>query len=108
MALSVCLDCGGAISTLAEACPKCGRPTAKKEKKFTGFCPNCNGSISMLTEICPKCATRVSEKKSGGCPVCGGSLSRMDASSRGAAFGGGSFLGAFMKTHRCSKCGYMA
>jgi len=42
------------------------------------------------------------------CPVCGiGKLVKMDAGGRGAAFGAGNLLGAFMKTHRCNCCGHL-
>jgi predicted RNA-binding Zn-ribbon protein involved in translation (DUF1610 family) len=45
----------------------------------------------------------------GSCPMCGaGRLTKMDAGARGRSFGEGNLLGAFMKSHRCNNCGYMA
>ena len=44
---------------------------------------------------------------SGNCPICHiGNLVPMDAGDRGTLFGQGNFLGAFIKSHRCSYCGY--
>ena len=41
------------------------------------------------------------------CPVCGvGTLEKMDAGKRGVSFAEGNFLGAFIKSHRCSNCSY--
>lgn len=36
MALSTCVDCGGDLSTLATACPHCGRPSGRAHRSFNG------------------------------------------------------------------------
>lgn len=42
------------------------------------------------------------------CPNCGQLTGvRMDARQRGSAFAGGSLLGAFVKTYRCTSCEYL-
>jgi hypothetical protein len=41
------------------------------------------------------------------CPMCrAGNLVKMDAGDRGKSFAEGNFLGAFVKSHVCSSCGY--
>jgi ribosomal protein L37E len=84
-----CKDCGGKVSTEAAACPHCGCPNVRNETEQQ------QAMRRLLT--------------SGNCPVCRtGNLVRMDAGSRGTAFGQGNLLGAFIKSHRCNRCGYLA
>jgi predicted RNA-binding Zn-ribbon protein involved in translation (DUF1610 family) len=46
MPLVTCPDCGTEVSDQAPACPKCGRPTAKKVNKSGAWCPNCGNRDS--------------------------------------------------------------
>lgn len=53
MALINCYECGKQISDSAQACPNCGAPVKKQEKKK--FCKYCGTSIKSEASFCPAC-----------------------------------------------------
>jgi len=46
-------------------------------------------------------------KNNPSCEMCGGILVRMDAGGRGKAFADGNMWGCWIKTYRCTNCGYL-
>jgi hypothetical protein len=87
-----CKECGDKVSSNAATCPHCGTSEFRDETN---------------EEWCKRMALK--SLWSGNCPMCRiGNLTKMDAGSRGAAFGQGNLLGAFTKSHRCGNCGYIA
>ena len=90
-----CQECAGKVSSEAAACPHCGTPDFLTETKDQAW----QRTLKQVGESALK----------GNCPVCHvGNLAKMDAGSRGSAFGQGNLIGAFSKSHRCSNCGYLA
>ncbi len=61
MALINCPECGKEISDQAVACPNCGTPINKTEKKF---CQHCGEQIDKDCVVCPKCGKQVGELSS--------------------------------------------
>ncbi len=49
MALSKCSDCGGSVSTLADACPHCGCPKTTSVAVYK-ICDHCKGEGKCLSE----------------------------------------------------------
>jgi uncharacterized membrane protein YhaH (DUF805 family) len=50
VALRGCVDCGGKVSTLAAACPHCGRPMSPPVE-----CEGCGEEFDRLLGACPRC-----------------------------------------------------
>jgi RNA polymerase subunit RPABC4/transcription elongation factor Spt4 len=61
-----CPDCGNVCSTLAKACPSCGRPFKPKksaEDLQEYYCENCARTVSPDDNVCPKCGKKILERK---------------------------------------------
>lgn len=131
MALTKCLECGGQVSTHADACPHCGFPMEKQRELEVNTtdgwnppqyekCPVCLSKYDNITGRCDVCgftgeSLRPKPKTSQPvanlpkCPTCGStSLDKITAFDRGVA---GGLFGFASKTarsqFRCKKCGYM-
>lgn len=90
-----CKVCDGRVSSDAATCPHCGTPSFHDET-------DAQRRERIINDV-------VKNSLKGNCPVChAGTLCRMNAGSRGAAFGEGNLVGAFTKSVRCNKCGYLA
>jgi uncharacterized membrane protein YhaH (DUF805 family)/rRNA maturation protein Nop10 len=50
MALTKCTECDGKVSTLADACPHCGRPMSPPVE-----CEDCGEEFDRLLDACPHC-----------------------------------------------------
>lgn len=131
MALTKCLECGGQVSTHADACPHCGFPIKKQKELETHAasawappqyekCPVCLSAFDNVTGKCDVCGfTNESLRPKPEsthpttnlpkCPTCGSTdIDKITAFDRGVAAG---VFGMISKTarsqFRCLKCGYM-
>ena len=96
MALINCHECGKQISSTAPACPGCGAPKQLSEEEE---------NQAAIKRMASSFAGGFGAAK---CAMCGtGTMQKMGAGERGSAFGSGSLLGAFTKTHRCNMCGHL-
>ncbi len=53
MAITQCSDCGGTVSTKAEACPHCGSPVEPQQSQIT--CLDCGEAFEASLTACPVC-----------------------------------------------------
>jgi hypothetical protein len=74
MALTKCQDCGHEVSSLAPACPKCGRPLAQREtatpKRKGTWCPNCGQDVVPAVTSVGGGTCTVGSRETWKCPSC--------------------------------------
>ena len=62
MALIECDECGGQVSTRAQACPNCGAPVETKDNRIieagSVHCPYCITTLDKSATVCPGCRAR--------------------------------------------------